>query len=112
MGANGETPSKTEKGYRIFFWVALAGIVFYFLIHEQVVQQQFEMIQRNSNRIIRVDSLAREVEKMVIDSLKDWREGVEQRQRLDSIEIQKLRRQNEKLEKAYRDLDFSDRPRF
>lgn len=107
-----EIKTISEGTYRIFFWIALAGIGTYFLIHEQIVQDQFNRIERNTDKIIQIDSIARVLEERIMDSLESKFEQVEVRIKRDSMEIVKIRRANARLEKSFRDIDVSDRPRY
>lgn len=69
-------------------------------------------VKKERQQIINKDSLAREIEKKILDSIGVRIGGLESRIKQDSIDLRKLRIQNDRLEKLYRNIDLSDRPEF
>jgi len=96
------------------FWAAvivIAGFIFIFVVRE-VRERKIQAIKEDTEKIITRDSIARVIHKQVMDSLAGWKKRVDDRIKADSIEVRKIRKQNDKLERAFRDIDISDRPRF
>lgn len=73
---------------------------------------RLEKLIENSREVVDQDALYRALEKRIMDSVTVRLTGLKSRLQKDSIELLKLRKQNERLENNYRRIDVSDRPNF
>ncbi len=96
----------------VLLYLIVTVVVYVLMNMELRHRSQIDNIRVAKEALLVADTIASMVEKKVMDSIKAQLEDVQTRLKKDSMELRKLRQQNARLEKLYRDIDVSDRPHY
>lgn len=96
----------------IGFVALIALVVFIGLSKEAYDRKEIKALKENVDKVVNYDSIMSAMEKRILDSVKVLRTSLEQIKQEQRNENKRLRKQNQELERRFRDLDISDRPDF